>query len=280
VARSAKRPGRNGARSLSGTWSVTSLATSRPSTGARVTPPWLTARYSESSHGRGRRSAAGRRHGPVGQPPAVHRHPGEDGEEPGRLRQQGAGVVPPRVGGDRLLGALADQHRPVGPLAQVHQRPGLAGQVDHPAGERRQRRVWTSLPGLDTARFPAPAVPPGRPGGRRSSSRGSRRLPTTTTTTTTTTTGASLFRSTTGLPVAPGGLATARSTSSRVRTHRSHQRPDPGLQGRRAAQLPRGGGPGRDRPFGLCPGTWEDPEMGGPEQERSWPMPPRRPTVP
>ena len=53
VARSAKRPGRNGDRSPSGAWSATSLATSRPSTGARVTPLWLTARYSESSHGRG-----------------------------------------------------------------------------------------------------------------------------------------------------------------------------------------------------------------------------------
>ena len=53
VVRSAKRPGRNGARRPSAVPSATSLATRRPSTGARVTPLWLTARYSWSSQGRG-----------------------------------------------------------------------------------------------------------------------------------------------------------------------------------------------------------------------------------
>jgi hypothetical protein len=61
VARSAKRPGRNGASRPSWVPPATSLATSRPSTGATVTPLWLTARYSGSSQGRGptigRRSA-------------------------------------------------------------------------------------------------------------------------------------------------------------------------------------------------------------------------------
>jgi hypothetical protein len=52
-------------------------------------------------------------------------------------------VTQPRVGGHRLLGALADQDPAVGPLAQVDRRARPAGHIDHPVGQRRQR------PGLD-----------------------------------------------------------------------------------------------------------------------------------
>ena len=53
VARSAKRAGRKGASRPSAVRVATSAAIRRPSTGARVTPLWLTARYSPSSQGSG-----------------------------------------------------------------------------------------------------------------------------------------------------------------------------------------------------------------------------------
>jgi CBS domain-containing protein len=82
VARSANRAGRNGASRPSAAWVATSSATSRPSTGARVTPLWLTATYSPSSQGSG--PTIGRRSAGMARQASHHRStptPARDGKK-------------------------------------------------------------------------------------------------------------------------------------------------------------------------------------------------------